>query len=441
MEYNHFSKEAEQSVLGGLMLDGLAFATIERLLNPEDFYYSDHKEIYQACVDLDKKSMAMDAITVAEYLDDKNSHVTLDYIAELCDMTPGSANIEAYSEIVKEKSQRRQLDLMMANAKQLMSEGTSAQEAIDYISSEQLRIAEGKQDINQSILGTAIKNALDKLDSRFNGKTEVYTTGLEALDDIVQLEAGNLWTIAGRPSMGKSTLVQNIFEHNAKIGIPCYLFTMEMAEDEVADKILASQGGISLSVFKDPASNAKDEDWSKISAAVATSKDLPLMIDYCPSLRLSDMKNRSRAWFRKQQGYVENGKGIIAIDYLGLMKQEKDNRVQGLGEITKALKNFASEMGLPIIMLHQLNRGVEQRPDKRPVLSDLRDSGEIEEDSSIVTMVYRDEFYNEDSPDKGMAEIITRKNRGGENRTARVGAQLQYARFTNLNFNSYSGDN
>ena len=310
-------------------------------------------------------------------------------------------------------------------------------ELADYISSEVTNATEGRISTNQSTMGKAIKKLLDRTDDRLNGKEELYSTGFKDLDDVMKLEGGRLMVLAGRPSMGKSTLGQNIMENNAKEGIPCYFATMEMPEEEIAARTMCSQGGVDNDFLQDPKGFTSkhadsDEQWPKLSAAVNLAKDWPMEIDYCPSLRIADLKNRVRAWLRKQPGYIKNGKGILLIDYLGLMKMAGNDTNKECGAITKELKRFAGEMKIPIILICQLNRKLEQRPDKRPIMSDLRDSGEIEEDADIIAFVYRDEVYHEDSPDKGIAELILRKSRNGKLTTVRLMSELKHYRFKNL---------
>ena len=428
------SLDAEQSVLGALLLDPEVVASVLAILNPEHFSDPINKKIYQAITELDEESTAIDVVTTAD-------KVGMEYIAhlgELADMTPSTSNAPAYAEIVLEKAKYRRLSLIGSGINLLMEDSAKVEEVEEFIGKQLQETIGGEADKTQSIMGAAIKKLLERTDDRFNGKVELYSTGIADIDAALQLEPGRMMVIAGRPGTGKSTFAQNIIEHNAGKCIPCYLATMEMQEEEVAARIICSQGGVDSKFLQNPAEYTKihgdnaSEQWSKLSAGVSASKDWPLMIDYCPGLKLADFKRRARAFFHNQPTYREHRKGILAIDYLGLMKMAGDNRVKSMGEITKALKTFAGEMGLPLLLLAQLNRGVEQRPNKRPMISDLRDSGEIEEDADIIALLYRDELYNDDSPDKGIAEINFGKMRGGEPATVRVLADLKHYRFKNI---------
>jgi len=428
------SLDAEKSVLGALLLDEQVIASVLTILQPEHFSDAVHKKVYQAVIDLDNESTSIDVVTVA----DKMGMEYIAYLGELADMTPSTANAPAYAEIVAEKAKYRRLHNIGSGINLLMEDKAKVEEVEEFIGQQLQEAAGGEAAKTQSIMGLALKKLIERTDDRFNGKVELYSTGLTDIDSALQLEPGRMMVIAGRPGTGKSTFAQNILEHNASKGVPCYMATMEMPEEEVASRVACSQGGVDSKFLQDPAGYTKShgehagDQWARLSAGVNASKDWPLMIDYCPGLTISAFKRRTRAWFHNQPEYRENRKGIMCIDYLGLMKMSGDNRVQGLGALTKELKTFAGEMGIPLLLLAQLNRGVEQRPNKRPMNSDLRDSGEIEEDADIIAFLYRDEIYNEDSADKGVAEIIFGKMRGGEACTVRVAADLKHYRFKNL---------
>lgn len=433
-----FSMDSEQSVLGSVLLDSDKFSVVAAIITANDFYDATNKLAWQAIEACDKNDISIDVVTVA----DEMGMQYIAYLGECADMVPSTYNAASYAKIVADKSKKRKLHAISFGIQDMVDDDGSSDEIADYISSEVMNATEGRDGTNQSSMGKAIKKLLERTDDRINGKEELYSTGFKDLDDVMKLEGGRLMVLAGRPSMGKSTFGQNIIENNAKEGIPGYFATMEMPEEEIAARTMCSQGGVDNNFLQDPKGFSSkyansDDQWPKLSSAINQSKDWPIIIDYCPSLRISDLKNRTRAWFRKQPGYIENGKGILLIDYLGLMKTEGKNRVQEFGEITKELKGFAGEMNIPIILIAQLNRGLESRPDKRPLMSDLRDSGEIEENSDIIAFVYRDEIYNEDSIDKGVAEIILRKNRGGQLANIRLQSDLKHYRFRNLSRGDY----
>tara|TARA_R110000772_G_C13310322_1_gene440460 strand:- start:39061 stop:40371 length:1311 start_codon:yes stop_codon:yes gene_type:complete len=434
-----YSLEAEQSVLGALLLDPDKLSAVSAIITAADFYDATNKLVWNAIEKCDKADTSIDMVTVATEI----GMQYLSYLGDCADMVPTTANVLSYAKIVADKSKKRKLHAISFGIQNMVEDDAGSDELADYISSEVMNATEGRESNTQTTMGKAIKKLLERTDDRLNGQEELYSTGFKDLDDVMKLEGGRLMVLAGRPSMGKSTFGQNIMENNAKDGIPGYFATMEMPEEEIAARTMCSQGGVDNDFLQDPKGftskhTDSDDQWPKLSSAVNIAKDWPMEIDYSPGLRIADLKNRARAWFRKQKGYIENGKGILLIDYLGLMKMAGKDRVKEYGEVCKELKRFAGEMGIPIILICQLNRSLEQRPDKRPLMSDLRDSGEIEEDADIIAFVYRDEVYHEDSPDKGIAEIILRKSRNGKITTVRLMTELKHYRFRNLARGDYS---
>lgn len=430
-----YSNDAEQAVLGSILTDGNMFVAVSHILKPESFYIETHKQIWRIMEELDLKQTAIDIFTVGDKFNDDS------YLSDLIGMCV-STNTEAYAELVAEKARQRSVQAISRGIDDLVHEGAESAELIDYVGAELNGVTDSKKSGTQSIMGAAIKKLLDRTDKRFNGEENLFETGFKDLDDLMKLEGGRLVVIAGRPGMGKSTLAQNIVENAAKRGIPSQFETFEMEDTEVALRSVAAAGSVDSSFLKDPKTyeslNSDHGQWSALSAGVQATKDIPMQVNYCPGSTVSEIKNRARSFFRHNEHYKEKGEGILCIDYLGLIKIPGKDRVKELGQITKELKNFAGEMGIPVLLLVQLNRGVDSRDNKRPAMSDLRDSGEIEEDADAVMFVYRDEVYNPDSPDQGIAEIIIRKNRMGTQGTVRVASQLRYYRFQNLAAQNYS---
>lgn len=429
------SIESEQAVIGAILYENDVLASILPILHPEHFSDPVNKRIFKAIIELDDNGEAIDPFTIDAKLGDNYGS----YLGDLSMLNTSPRAAETYARTVAEKAKYRKLASIGDSIRDMMQDEATSEEVEEFIGKQLLEASEGEANKTQLSMGAAIKMLIERTDDRFNDRVELYSTGFTDVDSVLRLEPGRMMVIAGRPGTGKSTFAQNILEHNAKNGIPCYMATMEMGWDEVASRVIASQANVDSKFLQDPSGYSKthkntvEQQFTGLGAGASLAKDWPFMIDYCPGLTLAAFKRRTRAYFNSQKEYRENKKGIMCIDYLGLMRMEGDNRVQGLGAITKALKTFAGEMGLPLLLLAQLNRGVEQRPNKRPMNSDLRDSGEIEEDADIIAFLYRDELYNEDTVDRGIAEIILGKNRGGNPCTVRLAAKLQHYKFDNLN--------
>jgi len=428
---NYFSKDAETALLGCILAKPDLFASVSVLITTDDFYFNQHKEIWQGIEQCADKSTAIDPITVSEASQG-------DVFGYVCDIATANAtvkNYESYCKVISEHSKKRKLHSTALNMIQQLNDGASCEAVQDEIS--QALVDSSNMSSNGPVsIGEALLSLAIRTESRYNSESSGYRTGFADLDKSMQMEGGRLIVLAGRPGTGKSTLAQNIVESNCADGVPCYIATMEMDADEVAARIASSQTGVSTKFIADPAGYEKEHpddegQWDKLVASHMI-KDWPLEIDYCPGLRVSEFKTKVRAFFSTQPEYIENKKGLMVIDYLGLMTMAGDNIVQSIASVTKELKTFAGEMGLPLILLSQLSRKLEDRNDKRPINSDLRDSGAIEQDADQIIFVYRDELYYQDSNDKGIAEIIIGKNRGGSPGVVRVRSELHRYRFTDL---------
>ncbi|WP_028293244.1 replicative DNA helicase [Oceanobacter kriegii] len=431
------SVEAEQSVLGALMLDERAWETVSESLLDTDFYRQDHRLIFRAIGHLSSVEQAIDVVTVAEELEERGQ---LDkaggasYLARLVDMTPSIDNCTAYAEIVRERSQQRRL---IEAATEIMEKAyePGGDDALTLVSDAEKAIAEiaegNRKDGGPVQVAPILKKTLDQLDQMFN-QPEGLTGVTSGFDNIDQRTSGwqkaDLVIIAARPSMGKTTYAMNLIE-NALLATkrPCLVFSLEMPSESIVMRMLSSLGKIDQSRIR--SGKLIDEDWPKLSAAVTMLKDLPLYIDDTPAITPQEMRARAR------QVYREAGDlGLIMVDYLQLMRVtgKSEGRTQEISEISRTLKVIAKEFECPMIALSQLNRSLEQRPNKRPVNSDLRESGAIEQDADIIQFIYRDEVYNEDSPEKGVAEIITGKHRNGPIGTDRLAFIGKHTRFENL---------
>ncbi len=437
------SVEAEQAVLGGLLLDNSTWDAIADRLSAEDFYRRDHRLIFAAIAELSERSEPSDAVTLAEYLAAKGlAEETggLAYLAGLARDTPTAANVRAYADIVRERSLLRQLIRVSGEvaASAYDSEGRSAAELVSEAERRVLEIAElGRRSGPgfvplQDVLGDAI-DRLDELQAN-QGRPTGVSTGYHDLDRMTAgLQPGDLVIVAGRPSMGKTTLALNIAE-NAAIGAgtPVAVFSMEMSRDQLAMRMISSLGRVDQSHLR--TGNFGDEDWARINGAIAQMKTAPVFIDDSGALTPTEVRARARRLKREKGGL-----GLIVVDYLQLMQVPgtKENRATEISEISRSLKALAKELRLPVVALSQLNRSVEQRTDKKPVMSDLRESGAIEQDADLIMLIYREEVYEPETPRKGIADIIIAKQRNGPTGEVHLTFLGKYTRFENLATGDY----
>ncbi|AMR78913.1 MULTISPECIES: replicative DNA helicase [Cupriavidus] len=434
------SIEAEQSVLGGLLLDNAAWDRIADFLSEADFYRFDHRMIFQSIARLISATKPADVITVYEMLQvaGKAEEVGgLAYLNSLAQNTPSAANIRRYAEIVRERSVLRKLVTVaddIASAA-FAPKGREVRELLDEAESKVFAIAEegsrgqkGFQEI-QPLL-TQVVERIDELYHR-DSTTDVtgVPTGFIDLDKMTSgMQPGDLIIVAGRPSMGKTAFSLNIGEHVAvEQGLPVAVFSMEMAGTQLAMRMLGSVGRLDQHRLR--TGRLLDEDWPRLTHAIQRMNDTQLFIDETPALNPMELRARSRRLAR-QCGQL----GLIIIDYLQLMSGSGggENRATEISEISRSLKGLAKELNCPVIALSQLNRSLEQRPNKRPVMSDLRESGAIEQDADVILFIYRDEVYNADSQDKGTAEIIIGKQRNGPIGTVRLTFLGQFTKFDNF---------
>jgi replicative DNA helicase len=438
------SIQAEQAVLGGLMLDNESWDTIADILSEEDFYRRDHRLIFRALAQLADRNEPLDAVTLSGRLEQQRLLDDVGGIAalgQLAQNTPSAANIKAYAEIVRENSVMRQL-ISIGNqiaGSGFLPEGRDSSALLDHAEQLVFGIAEqgkrGRRGFRN--IRSLLAAAVDRIDMLFQQDDAItgVSTGFSDLDDMTAgLQPSDLIIVAGRPSMGKTTLAVNFAEHAAiKDQIPVAIFSMEMPGEHLALRMMSSLGHIDQHKIR--TGKLDDDDWPRLTSAVSLLDAAPIFIDDTPALTPVELRARARRLKR------EHDLGLIVIDYLQLMQvpHTRENRATEISEISRGLKALAKELEVPVIALSQLNRSLEQRTDKRPVMSDLRESGAIEQDADVIMFIYRDEVYHEDSPQKGLAEIIIGKQRNGPIGKVSLTFRGQFTRFENCARDSYYG--
>ncbi|OAM52965.1 replicative DNA helicase [Methylovorus sp. MM2] len=436
------SIEAEQSVLGGLLLENEALDKIADILTPSDFYRHDHRLIYDHINRLIEHNKPADIVTVAESMEiaaELSGVGGIAYLGALAQNTPTAANIRRYAEIVHERSVMRKLvEVGSGIAESAYSpQGRDAQQLLDEAEAKIFQIAEGGKRSTQGFLDMKsilpkVADRIDYLYQRENqGDVTGIPTGFSDLDAMTSgFQPGDLIIVAGRPSMGKTAFSLNIAENVAlDSGLPVAVFSMEMAATQLVTRMIGSVGRLDQHRMRN--GNLEDEDWVRLTTALGKLNDAPVFIDEGAGLSSFDVRARARRLHR-QTGKL----GLIVIDYLQLMSapsgRQGENRATEISEISRSLKALAKELDVPVVALSQLNRSVEQRPDKRPVMSDLRESGAIEQDADLILFIYRDQVYNPDSEDKGTAEIIIAKQRNGPIGKVRMTFLGENTRFENF---------
>lgn len=435
------SVEAEQSVLGGLLLENEAWDKVADIITEEDFYRDEHRKIYRHIAKLVEYSRPADAVTVAESLDlsEELQYVGgLAYLGNLTQIVPSSANIRRYAEIVRERAVLRALIAVGTDIAEsaFSPAGKEAGDLLDEAESKVFQIAESTARNQQGFLALPpiLKEVVERIDHLYRQENPSDITGVATgfidLDKMTSgLQKGDLIVVAGRPSMGKTAFSVNIAENIAiDQKLPVAIFSMEMGAAQLAVRMIGSAGRIDMHKLK--TGRFEDEDWGKLQVAVSKLAEAPIYIEETGALTALEIRSRARRLARQVGGQL----GVIVIDYLQLMSGrsgKEQNRAVELGEISRSLKALAKELQVPIIALSQLSRSVEQRNDKRPIMSDLRESGAIEQDADVIVFMYRDEYYNPDTPHKGMAEAIIAKHRNGPTGRVPLVFTGQYSRFDN----------
>jgi replicative DNA helicase len=431
------SIEAERSVIGALLISSDSWDGVAEVVAAADFYRPEHRAIFRQIALLVDRGEPVDVVTVSDRLlatgelDAAGGHT---YLAELAEQTPTASNVRAYAKAVRERSVLRQL----INAAQDIAsagfnpEGRSSEELVDEAERLIMQISESGQKAGgpQGMEGL-LKGAIDRIEELYNtgGDITGLTTGFIDLDRMTSgLQPSDLVIVAGRPSMGKTSFAMNLVENAALASDrPLMVFSMEMPAEQLVIRMLSSLGRIDQSRVR--TGKLEQDDWPKLASATEKLKGTQVFIDDTPALTPTELRSRVRKLVREQGDL-----GMIMVDYLQLMRVagSGEGRTAEISEISRSLKAIAKEFKVPVVALSQLNRSLEQRPNKRPVNSDLRESGAIEQDADVIMFIYRDEVYNEDSPDKGVAEIIIGKQRNGPIGSCRLSFQGQFTRFENL---------
>ena len=432
-----YSTEAEQSVLGGVLLDNTAIDSVMSIVTSEDFYHPGHRIIFEAIVSLMSNSRVSDPLTLGEFLEGhEKAELTggLGYFLELVESVPSVANICAYAEIVKEKSIQRQL---IATSQIIATSaynpgGKPVRTLLEEAERSIFKIAENSPN-EGGLLGVreVLEKAVHRIDELFHAGDSItgVATGFKDLDQMTSgMQKSDMVIVAARPSMGKTTFAMNLVENALdKINECVLVFSLEMSAEQLMMRMLSSLGRINQSNVRSGRLN--ETDWPKILSAVERLKDKQLYIDDTAGISPQEMRSRARRLIR-EQGPL----GLIVIDYLQLMQIPgyREGRTNEISEISRSLKGMAKEFNVPVVALSQLNRSLEQRPNKRPVNSDLRESGAIEQDADLIMFIYRDEVYNPDTEFKGVAEVIIGKQRNGPIGSVKLAFLGAFTRFDNL---------
>ncbi|TWH77211.1 replicative DNA helicase [Azomonas agilis] len=432
------SLEAEQAVLGGLMRENTAWERVCEQVSESDFYRYDHRLIFRAIQQLAERNQPFDVVTLAEQLDQAGVGAQtggLAYLGDLVRNTPSVANIKAYAQIIRERATLRQLITISNQIAETayFPQGLKAEEVLDEAERQIFQIAEARPKTGGPLpINELLSKTVNRIDTLFNSHQGLIgvSTGFSDLDEKTNgLQGSDLIVIAGRPSMGKTTFAMNMVESAVlRTDKAVLVFSLEMPADSLVMRLLSSLGRIDQTKIR--TGKLEDDDWPRLTSAVNLLTERKLFIDDTAGISPTEMRARARRLAR-EHGEI----GLIMVDYLQLMRipgASGENRTNEISEISRSLKALAKEFNCPVLALSQLNRSLEQRPNKRPVNSDLRESGAIEQDADIIMFIYRDEVYNPNSEYKGVAEIIIGKQRNGPIGTVRLAFLGRYTRFDNL---------
>ena len=426
------NKEAEQAVLASIFIDDKALDKVIDKLRPEDFYIPAHQMLFRCVLQLQEQGRPVDVVTVMGMMSDEDLSKAggVEYIASLVDIITTSANVSHYADMVRDRSTLRQLiGVAVEMTESCYDQPDNVTEVVEGAEKRIFSLAEHKLKSSVEHIGSLLHETIDMLDSLFKRSDQLsgVTTGFKDLNDITNgLQNSDLIIIAGRPAMGKTAFSLNVaMNASYKDQKSVAFFSLEMSSHQLVQRLLSAQAGIDSNKLR--SGRFSQQDWQNLSAAAGALSDMNFYIDDTPAITVLELRAKCRRLKR------EHGLDLVFVDYLQLMGANKgDNREQQISEISRSLKALAKELNIPVIALSQLNRSVEQRQDKRPLVSDLRESGAIEQDADIIVFLYRDEVYNENSPDKGVAEIIIAKHRNGPTGTVRLSFIKEFMLFKDL---------
>ncbi|ADD03573.1 replicative DNA helicase [Thermoanaerobacter mathranii subsp. mathranii str. A3] len=425
--------EAEQSVLGSMLLSRDAIIDVSEILKAEDFYKESHKKLFDVMMEMFEKDIPVDLVTVVDELRKRNMLEAIggiDYIASLSSNVITTANVSYYAKLIKEKATLRRLIEASSEIMELSYEGDDVETVLDIAEQKIFDIAQGRNTTNFSPIKDVLMNTFYKIEELYKNKGQLtgIPSGFPDLDlKTAGFQPSDFILVAARPSMGKTSFALNIAQNAALLtGLPVAIFSLEMSKEQLVNRLICSTANIDSQKLR--TGNLDEDDWMKLAAAMTPLSKAPIYIDDTPGIGVMDIRAKCRRL------KLEKGLGLVMIDYLQLMqgRGKAENRQQEISEISRSLKSLARELNVPVITLSQLSRAPESRSDHRPILSDLRESGAIEQDADIVMFLYRDDYYHKDSEKKNIAEVIIAKHRNGPTGTVELLWLAQYTKFVSL---------
>ncbi|KHO61606.1 DNA helicase [Thermoanaerobacter sp. YS13] len=425
--------EAEQSVLGSMLLSRDAIIDVSEIIKADDFYKESHKKLFDVMMEMFEKDIPVDLVTVVDELRKRNMLEAvggIDYIASLSSNVITTANVSYYAKLIKEKATLRRLIEASSEIMELSYQGDDVETVLDIAEQKIFDIAQGRNTTNFSPIKDVLMNTFYKIEELYKNKGQLtgIPSGFPDLDlKTAGFQPSDFILVAARPSMGKTSFALNIAQNAALLtGLPVAIFSLEMSKEQLVNRLICSTANIDSQKLR--TGNLDEDDWMKLAAAMTPLSKAPIYIDDTPGIGVMDIRAKCRRL------KLEKGLGLVMIDYLQLMqgRGKAENRQQEISEISRSLKSLARELNVPVITLSQLSRAPETRSDHRPILSDLRESGAIEQDADIVMFLYRDDYYHKDSEKKNIAEVIIAKHRNGPTGTVELLWLAQYTKFVSL---------